>query len=69
MTNAPAKFEVAKFNSLRDAFSRNWEYPLHHVTCAPTLLKLLHPKVEEEMHLQENTVFDLLTLILAAKVA
>ena len=58
MTNAPAKFEVAKFNSLRDAFSRNCEYPLHHVTCAPTMLKLLHPKVEE-MHLQEYTVFDL----------
>ena len=32
------------------------QYPLHHVTCAPASLKLLHPAVWEEMHLHENTL-------------
>ena len=33
--------------------------PPHHVPMHLQSLKLLHPTVKEEMHLQENTFFDL----------
>ena len=36
------------------------QYLLHHVTYAPTNFEVaMSIKVEEEMHLQQNTVFDL----------
>ena len=35
------------------------QYPLHHVTYAPVKFEVIHPSVKEEMHLQENTLFDL----------
>ena len=35
------------------------QYPRHHVTYAPAKFDVAHPMVEEKMHLQANTVFDL----------
>ena len=61
MTYAPAKFEVAMLNGLRDAFTRKYiicqltidvgvtrnvaKYPLHHVTYAPTKFEVATPRV------------------------
>ena len=39
------------------------QYLLRHVTYIRASLKLLHPMVLEEMHLQENTIFLPLTLM------
>ena len=68
MTYAPAKFEVAMSNGLGgDTFTSKyiikylpWIYN-YHVIFAPAKLifKLLCPTVKDEMHLQENTLFDL----------
>ena len=39
------------------SMSRNVaQYPRHHVTYAPAKLMLLHPRVKERMHFQENTL-------------
>ena len=70
MTYAPAKFEVATSNSLGVDESNLYDLDLgvkvtqnvaqyhpHHVTYAP--VKLLCPMVQEKIHLQENTLFDL----------
>ena len=35
------------------------KYHPHHVTYAPVNLKMLCPMVQEKIHLQENTLFDL----------
>ena len=35
------------------------KYHQHHVTYAPVNLKMLCPMVQEKIHLQENTLFDL----------
>ena len=35
------------------------KYHPHHVTYAPVNLKILCPMVQEKIHLQENTLFDL----------
>ena len=74
MTFAPAKFEIAMSNSLEeDAFTRNYLTFDLGVKAAQMLLSilyimwpihlqglmLLHLTVEEEMHLQELTLFDL----------
>ena len=34
-------------------------YPLHHVTYAHAQFEVLSPTVWEEMHLQENSLYDL----------
>ena len=34
------------------------QYPQHHVTMDQQSYILLHPKVKEKMHLQDNTLFD-----------
>ena len=74
MTYAHAKFEVVTSNSLgEDGFTRKyiiWPWPWRsHEMSHSTLdimwpmhrqnLKLLLPKVYEEMHLQKNTLYDL----------
>ena len=38
------------------------QYPRHHVTYAPAKFDVAHPMVKEKMHLQENTLFDLLNV-------
>ena len=63
------RFKVGKFNALGDAFIKNTVfcfdldlgvtrnavlYSLHNVIYAPSKIE-----VEEEMHLRENTVFDI----------
>ena len=35
------------------------QYPRHHVTYAPAKFDMLHPRVKQKMHLQENALFDL----------
>ena len=52
-------FDVDPKVGLGDKVTRNVaQYPPHHVALC-TSLKLLHPKVKEKMHFQENTLFDL----------
>ena len=74
MTYASAKYEAATFNGLEDAIIRKtvstiWDQG--HTRCCPVLstscdlsmdmqsVKLLRPIVWEEVHLQENSLFDL----------
>ena len=73
ITYAPAKFEVATFTGVgRDAFTRNAlydlgvkvtqyivQYPLHHMAYVPAKFVVATSRFQEEMHLQENTLFDL----------
>ena len=35
------------------------QYPLHHVTYSATKFEVATSNVKEEIHLQENTLFDL----------
>ena len=35
------------------------QYPLHHVTYSATKFEVVMLKVKQEMHLQENSIFDL----------
>ena len=64
MTYAPAKFETAASNSLgEDGFTRKyiiWPRPWGqgHTKCCP-VASTSCPMVQEKMHLQENTLFDL----------
>ena len=72
MTYVPAKFEVATSNSLEgDSFTKKyilwpWGSRSHKLSSALYIiwpihlqgLGLLHPAVKEEMHLQENTLFN-----------
>ena len=44
------------------------KYHPHHVTYAPVNLKMLCPMVQEKIHLQENTLFDLGVFDLDSKV-
>ena len=77
MTYETAKFEAALSNGLRgndvqeitlfDLDPRSHkicpvQYPRHHVTYAPAKFDVAHPMVKEKMHLQENTLFDLLNV-------
>ena len=48
---------------------QNAQYPLHHVTYAAVKFEVATPKGLEDMHLQENTLFDLLTLKVTCIVA
>ena len=45
------------------------QYPRHHVTYAPAKYDVAHPMVKEKMHLQENTLFDLLGVKVTLNVA
>ena len=65
VTYAHTEFKVTASKGLgREIFTRKFniqyvaQYPLHHMTYPAQILKLLRLTVKEEIHLQENTLFN-----------